>query len=291
MSYGWLGYSSVWHTSTAVISYGRLNKPSVWQDKSTPMPYGVSKLSLWDSKSIYTFMSYVAKSFVWLIKVVAPHNCSLYVYTNWWMTWKRFTQYCLVLCGRNLPVVGGYISQRANNMELLGFLGCQAARVKLNIALRSQVWVTSFGYGQVLMQLYFQRSLLCWSWRRLASSKKQPMLTSGLTYICFVIARLSVIKLESNQHQNVFIDVQNIIWRTQIKSTDIHVGLKLEWNLYDKYLWSWNCTRFFFRHPFDGPLGIIYANILRPLSDHSSMHFSCPVYPYRTTEVHTWVVC
>ena len=41
--------------------------------------------------------------------------------------------------------------------------------------------------------------------------------------------RLSVFALKSqHQHQNVFIYVQNIIWRSQKKSTHTQVGVKLE---------------------------------------------------------------
>ena len=59
--------------------------------------------------------------------------------------------------------------------------------------------------------------------------------------------------------------------------------MKLEWSLYDKYWWSWKLLAFGVSSVI--PLlswGIINANILRPLSDHSSMHSSwkesCPVW-------------
>ena len=52
-------------------------------------------------------------------------------------------------------------------------------------------------------------------------------------------------------YQNAFINVQNI-WRTQIKSTDIHAGVELQWGLCDNYWWIWKLL--VFAGPSDIPL-------------------------------------
>ena len=46
-------------------------------------------------------------------------------------------------------------TQRVSNTEVSRFLRCQVAQEQLNIALRSHVWVTPFGYGQVVCPAVF----------------------------------------------------------------------------------------------------------------------------------------
>ena len=75
---------------------------------------------------------------------------------------------------------------------------------------------------------------------------------------------------------NPFINVQNTIWGHSQGLQKVHVGLKLEWSLYDKY--CWHLRRFPFRvafsHDFEAPWGVINASMQCPLSDHSSMQGS-----------------
>ena len=46
-------------------------------------------------------------------------------------------------------------SQRVSNAEISRFLRCQVAQEQLNITLRSHVWATPFGYGQVVCPAVF----------------------------------------------------------------------------------------------------------------------------------------
>ena len=98
------------------------------------------------------------------------------------MALKRFTHYwSFVGESTSHPWIP---PQSVSNAELPGFRRCRDAQEQLNTALRCQVWVTPFGYGQVVAQLYFRHSLLCCGWQWLASSKEQPN-------IYFVVIRLS----------------------------------------------------------------------------------------------------
>ena len=55
----------------------------------------------------------------------------------------------------------------------------------------------------------------------------------GINYVCFIPSRLPVFAVEPQyQHQDFFIFVKSIIWRTHTKSSKkIHVGLNFEWGL------------------------------------------------------------
>ena len=135
--------------------------------------------------------------------------------------WTWAMEYYTDSCLRLTPLTKGQ-----SNVGLSGILCCQAAQEQLNIVLRSQGWMTPFGYGRVVVQLYFQRSLLCCCWQGVASSKEQPLFTRGLTFLfcCYTtyFRYTGVLALTSECINNV----QNIILRTQEKSTDIHVSVK-----------------------------------------------------------------
>ena len=164
MSYVGLTNSSVWHSYVGLISNGWLNK-----------------------------------LFVWLIaRLYARIAATPYSLTHpWWRNGIDTLYIFLVLCPENPPVIGGHPWQRVNNAHLSGSLRCQAAQDQLNIALRSQVWVNPFGFDQMVVQLYFRRSLICCDWQWLASSGEQPLSTSSLTDIRFVDIRLPFFTVES----------------------------------------------------------------------------------------------
>ena len=63
-----------------------------------------------------------------------------------------------------------------------------------------------------------------------------------------------------------FINVQNIIWRTKVKSTDIHISVRLERGLSTILMkLKISCIRNFFSYPFDVPWGLL----MQTYCDHS----------------------
>ena len=89
----------------------------------------------------------------------------------------------------------------------------------------------------------------------------------GITYIPFISSRLPSCLCcgAPVTTSGFFIFVKSIIWRTLTKSLKkIHVGLKFEWGLWDKYWLSWELLPFevSFNCLCDVLLGVTYANML-----------------------------
>ena len=99
-------------------------------------PYGwLSKSSVWQYIHV---MSWVTKLSIWLSNSVPTYSWHSPMIT------KRYGNALHITChlwGKP-PVIRGYPSQRASDVELSGFLHRQTAQTQMKIALRSPVWVT-----------------------------------------------------------------------------------------------------------------------------------------------------
>ena len=84
------------------------------------------------------------------------------------------------------------------------------------------------------------------------------------TYVCYIPSRLPVFAVGPEYQYLFLICVKRIVWRTHTIFKQIHVCLKLEWSLYDRYWLSRELLRFevFFSCPFSILLWVTYTNML-----------------------------
>ena len=116
-------------------------------------------------------------------------------------------------------------------------------------------------YVLLKVQVEFAHNLLRCGWLWVWG---QTLFTLGLLIFALSLVDFLPLLWNPSTNINIFIFVKCIIWRAHTKSSKIHVGLKFEWSLQDKYWLSWALLSFevFFSCLCDVLLGVTYANML-----------------------------
>ena len=143
------------------------------------------------------------------------------------------------------------------------------------IALKSPVWGCPICILWGGVQESFGHNLLSCGWLWLTSFMGQLLFAFGLN-LCLLSSHRLPVPERGFQYKQQFFHwflKYHLEGTTEIYK-EIHVGLKLEWSLYDKYWWSWKCLLFgvFFSHPLKLCAEWLMQTQQWPLSDHSSMH-------------------
>ena len=101
----------------------------------------------------------------------------------------------------------------------------------------------------------------------------------GITYVCFIPSRLSVFAVEPQYRHQDLLFLKKVSFERHIQNLQkFHVGLKFKWGLQDQHWVS--CERLPFEVFFSclcvHLLGVTYANMLWPLSDHWNVQLTSP---------------
>ena len=126
-------------TTTVVISYRLPKISSTWQCNSTPISIiGLTNSSVWHNLMMLSHTDDLLSPLYDLARLYPHIAGTSYSFAHpWWNNGMDTLYTLLILCGENPPVIGGYPSQTASNVELSGFLCCQVAQEQLNRSVKT----------------------------------------------------------------------------------------------------------------------------------------------------------